>query len=264
VLTRSSGEEVVKAWREAAAELGKTFGENHYLAVKAKRRLAQSIYASYAAADPGFAECARLHEEGTRAGPEWERNLSRFDLARALMRMKRDAEAEKYLRLALARFKREPPDLFAGHEPHALQLLAMLADRSGDPKKKPEVENLLKMAVDAVRINKATPAGRRGIALRDLGHIRLVRNQDFISTAALFAESAESFRQLKTADRDLRCAQSLAYQAIVVRASGDVGAADRLRRAAEQLARPHVTDGGRLAQEVRRLLKGETPAWPGA
>jgi serine/threonine protein kinase len=260
-------EDILPIWREVVGLLTKLGGDDHYLTAFAKRKLATLIYERVPGDDPRLQErleeAARLYEEGMGVGPPWMRNLSRMDLARTLMRLGRGAEAEPHLLQVVAQLRKEPPKLFAGREPHALQLLAWIAARSGEPQKQARVEGLLEQALEAARANPDTPPGRTGLALRDVAIYRLSRKKDAVASAPLFAESARLFIKSE-GPTDLRVAEALAYQSLALRIQGKTQEADALRQQAESIERRHASDQGKLAWEVRLLLKGQIPPWPGS
>src|SRR5262249_51228232 len=149
----------------------KVGGEHHYLTAIAKRKLAMLLYEGGGV--PQLQEAAQLYEEGMGVGPLWMRTLNRMDLARTLMRQKRFAEAETHLLQVVAQLRKEPPKIVAGHEPHALQLLAWIAAYSQDSQKQAGIEGLLDQALAAARANPDTPPGRTALALRDVAIYRL-------------------------------------------------------------------------------------------
>jgi serine/threonine protein kinase/tetratricopeptide (TPR) repeat protein len=254
-------DDIIPIWQKVAAQLAKVLGNDHFVTAYAKRKTAMVIYDNVRADDPRFLEAIRIFEEGLDIGPPWMRNLSRMDLARALMRQSRDAEAEPHFVQALAQFRKDPPYIFAGNEPHALQLLAWIAERSGDSKKQARVEGLLNEALAAARSNPHTPPGRLGLALRDVAIYRLTRKKDAVTSAPLFAEAAELFIKAEGAT-DLRVAEALAFQALALRMQGKTQEADALRQQAEAIERRHAKNQSKLAWAVRELLKGEIPPWP--
>jgi tetratricopeptide (TPR) repeat protein len=253
--------DVLSSWQEVLRLATKVAGEHHYLTSFVRRKIALVIYDRVSPSDPQFQEAVRLYQESLEGGPLWLRNLNRFDLARTLMRLGRNGEAEAHLLKAVARFRKEPPQLLPGYEPHGLQLLAWLAQRSGDPRKQAEVEGLLDQALHAARENPATPPGRRALALRDVAIARLSRKKDGVTSAPLFAESGQLFAKALS-PTDLRVAEALAYQSLALRMQGKAKEADALRQQAESMARRHTWDQSQLAQEVRQLLKGQIPPWP--
>jgi hypothetical protein len=186
-----------------------------------------------------------------------------MDLARTLMRLGRDAEAEPHLLQVVAQLRKEPPKIVAGKEPHALQLLAWIAQRSKDPQKQAKVEGLLDEALAAARANPDTPPGRIGLALRDVAIYRLSRKEDAVTSAPLFAEAGQLFAKSE-GPTDLRVAEALAYQSLALRMQGKTQEADALRQQAESIERRHARDRSKLAGEVRQLLKGQIPPWPGS
>ena len=177
------------------------------------------------------------------------------------MRMGRGAEAEPHLVQVVAQLRKEPPKIFAGYEPHALQLLAWIAQRSGDPEKQAKVEGLLDQALAAARANPDTPPGRTGLALRDVAIYRLSRDKDAVTSAPLFAEAGEFFAKAE-GPTHLRVAEALAYQSLALRIQGKTKEADALREQAAAIERRHASDQSQLAQEVRQLLKGKFPWSP--
>jgi hypothetical protein len=189
------------------------------------------------------------------------RNLSRMDLARTLMRLGRDAEAETHLVQVVAQLRKEPPKIFAGYEPHALQLLAWIAQRSRDPQKQAKVEGLLEQALAAARANPSTPPGRMGLALRDVAIYRLSRKKEAVTSAPLFAEAAVFFARSEGAT-DLRVAEALAYQSVALRMQGKTQEADALHQQAVVIERRHARDRSRIAQDLRQLIEGKIPPWP--
>jgi serine/threonine protein kinase len=254
-------DEIISMWQKIVAQLSKVGGDDHFLTAFAKRKTAMLIYDKLKPIDPRFQEAARIFEEGLSIGPPWMRNLSRMDLARTLMRLGRDAEAEPHLVQVVAQLRKEPPKIFAGYEPHALQLLAWIADRSGDPEKQAKVEDLLEQALAAARANPDTPPGRTGLALRDVAIYRLSRKKDAETSAPLFAEAGEFFAKA-LGPTDLRVAEALAYQSVALRMQGKTQEADTLRQQAEAIERRHARDQSKIAQDVRLLLKGQIPPWP--
>jgi serine/threonine protein kinase len=260
-LVGGRADEIVPIWQKIVAQLTRIGGEDHFLTAFAKRKMAMVIYDKVPADDPRFQEAARIFEEGLEIGPPWMRNLSRMDLARTLMRMGRGAEAEPHLVQVVAQLRKEPPKIFAGYEPHALQLLAWIAQRSGDPEKQAKVEGLLDQALAAARANPDTPPGRTGLALRDVAIYRLSRDKDAVTSAPLFAEAGEFFAKAE-GPTHLRVAEALAYQSLALRIQGKTKEADALREQAAAIERRHASDQSQLAQEVRQLLKGKFPWSP--
>jgi tetratricopeptide (TPR) repeat protein len=254
-------DDIVPIWQKVARQLATVLGDDHFVTAYAKRKTAMVIYDMVPARDPRFLEAVRIFEEGLEIGPPWMRNLSRMDLARALMRQNRDAEAEPHFVQALAQFRKDPPQIFAGYEPHALQLLAWIAERSGDPKKQARVEGLLDEALVAARANPDTPPGRIGLALRDVAIYRLSRKKDAVTSAPLFAEAGALFAKAE-GPTDLRVAEALAFQSLARRIQGKTHEADTLRQQAESIERRHARDQSKLALAVRELLKGQIPPWP--
>lgn len=253
-------DDILPIWHEVVAQLSKVGGETHFLTAFAKRKTALLIYDKVPNNDPRFQEAARLFEEGLGVGPASFRTLNRMDLARTLMRLKRDDEAETHLVQVVPEFRKAPPKVFAGYEPHALQLLALLAHRSGDPQKQAKVEGLLDQALAAVRANPHTPPGRAALALRDVGLYRLYTKKDGVTTAPLFAESGQLFAKSE-GPTDLRVAEALAYQSLALRVQGKTQEADALRAQAASIERRHARDQSLLATAVRHALKGELPPW---
>jgi tetratricopeptide (TPR) repeat protein len=254
-------EDIVPIWREVVALLTKVAGDDHYLTAIAKRKLATLLYEGVPVGDPQLQEAARLYEEGLGVGPLWMRNLNRMDLARTLMRLRRAAEAEPLLLEVVAQLRKEPPKLVAGHEPHALQLLAVIAAASGDPEKQAKIEGLLDQALAAARENPDTPPGRVGLALRDVAIYRLGAKRDAVTSAPLFAEAGQLFAKSE-GPTDLRVAEALAYQSLALRVQGKTQEADALRQQAESIVRRHALEQSKLAGNVRQLLKGQIPPWP--
>jgi hypothetical protein len=254
-------EDIIPIWREVVAQLTKVGGDDHYLTAVAKRKLATLIYERVPGDDPRLQEAARLYEEGMGVGPLWLRNLSRMDLARTLMRLNRDAEAEPHLLQVVAQLRKEPPKMCAGREPQTLQLLAWIAQRSKDPQKQAKVEGLLEQELEAARANPDTPPGRTGLALRDVAIYRLSRKKDAVTSAPLFAEAGQLFAKSE-GPTDLRVAEALAYQSLALRMQGKTPEADALRQQAESIERRHARDQSLLARQVRQLLKGQIPPWP--
>jgi hypothetical protein len=254
-------DDIIPIWQKVVAQLTKVVGDDHFMTAYAKRKTAMVIYDNVPSDDPRFQEAARLFAEGLEIGPPWMRNLSRMDLARTLMRLGRGAEAEPHLLQVVAQLRKEPPKIFPGYEPHALQLLAWIAERSRDPEKQARVEDLLEQALAAARANPDTPPGRTGLALRDVAIYRLSRKKDAVTSAPLFAEAAVLFARSEGAT-DLRVAEALAYQSVALRTQGKTLAAEALRQQAESIERRHARDQNRIAQNVRQLLKGTIPTWP--
>lgn len=187
-----------------------------------------------------------------------ERNGSQFYLARTLTRLRRDREAEGHLEAVIPRFRREGSDDLT----EALELLARVAERSGDPARQARVEGLLQQAVDAARENRDTPIPRRAAALRALGVYRLTRKKDGVTAAPLFAEAAGLLAQVE-GPTHLRVAQALAYQSAALRLQGKGPEADAVEREAESIASKHEGDQSPLAKDVRQILAGDAPAFPG-
>jgi tetratricopeptide (TPR) repeat protein len=253
--------DIIASWQEVAGLVARVAGDHHYLTAFLKRKLAMVIHAR-ATSFEQLKEAVPLFEAGLDIGPVWLRNLNRFDLARTLVRLGQDADAERHLLEAVARFRKEPPHIFPGYEAHALQLLAWIADRSAGRRQKARVEDLLEQALQAARSNPATPPGRTALALRDVGIFRLSRKQDVATAVPLFAEAARLFARAE-GPTHLRVAEALAYQALALRMQGQVEEADALRQQAEAIERGHAKDVSRLAGQVRQLLKGQIPPGPG-
>jgi serine/threonine protein kinase len=253
-------EDILPIWQEVVALLAKVGGDDHFLTAFAKRKMAMLIYEKVPTSDPRFQDAARIFEEGLRVGPACLRDLNRMDLARTLMRLRRDAEAEPHLVQVVAQFRKAPPKVFAGYEPHALQLLAYLANRSKDPEKQIKVEGFLDQALAAAQANPDTPPGRKALALRDVGLYRLSRKNDGVTTAPLFAESGRLFAKVQ-GPTDLRVAEALAYQSMAMRIQGKTQEADVLREQAAAIERQHSTDQSLLAKAVRETLQGRVPPW---
>jgi hypothetical protein len=150
--------------------------------------------------------------------------------------------------------------VFAGYEPHALQLLAYLANRSKDPEKRAKVEGFLDQALAAARANPDTPPGRKALALRDVGLFRLSRKKDGMTTAPLFAESGQLFAK-SSGPTDLRVAEALAYQALALRIQGKTHETEALREQAAAIERQHSKEQSLLATAVRHALMGGIPDW---
>ncbi|HKA07885.1 MAG TPA: serine/threonine-protein kinase [Gemmataceae bacterium] len=256
-------EDVISMWREVLELVTKIGGERHYLTGLVKRKMATLIYRRISPHDPRFREAVKLNEECLNIGPPWMCNLTRLDLARTLYRLGRNAESETHLLKVVDQLHKEPPKMFAGYEPQALQMLAWIAQKSGDPQKQARVEPLLDEALKAARENPDTPAGRLGLAIRDVAIYQLSRKEDAATSTPMFAETVEHFTKAEGAD-DLRVAEALAYQALALRTQGKTKEADELRKQAESIERRHAKDQSQLAGEVRQLLKGEIPPWPGS
>ncbi len=253
-------EDILPIWQEVVALLAKVGGDDHFLTAFAKRKMAMLIFDKVPTSDPRFQEAARIFEEGLRVGPACLRDLNRLDLARTLMRLRRDAEAEPHLVHVVAQFRKAPPRVFAGYEPHALQLLAYVAERSKDAEKQAKVEGLLDQALAAAWANPDTPPGRKALALRDVGLFRLSRNNDGVTTAPLFAESGQLFAK-SSGPTHLRVAEALAYQSLALRIQGKTLEADALREQAASIEQQHTTDQSLLARAVRDALQGVIPPW---
>jgi tetratricopeptide (TPR) repeat protein len=254
-------DDIIPIWQEVVSQLTKVGGGDHFVTAFVKRKTAQVIYDNVPSLDPRLEEAARLFGEGLEIGPPWMRTLSRMDLARTLMRLLRGAEAEPHLIQVVAELRKQPPKIFAGYLPHALQLLAWIAERSQDPVKQATVEDLLEQALAAARANPDTPPGRTALALRDMGIYRLTRKMDAATSAPLFAESGELFAKAE-GPTNLRVAEALGYQSLALRIQGKTQEADALRRQAEAIERRHVGDQSKNAGEVRQLLLGQFPKWP--
>jgi tetratricopeptide (TPR) repeat protein len=256
-----SADDIIPIWQKVVADLTKVVGDDHFLTVIARRKTAMVIYEKVSRLDLRLQEAARLFEAGLEIGPLWMRTLNRMDLARTLTRMGRDAEAEPHLLQVIAQFRRAPPKIFPGYEPHALQLLAWIAERSKDPAKQAKVEGLLDQALAAARANPDTPPGRLGLALRDVAIYRLSRKSDAVTSAPLFAEAAGLFSKSEGAT-DLRVAEALAYQSLALRTQGKTQEADALHKQAEAIEQRHAWELSRVAVDVRQLLQGKIPKWP--
>ena len=253
-------EDIIPIWQDVVGQLSKIGGESHFLTAFIKRKTAILIYDKVPNKDPRFPEAARLFEEGMGVGPACLRIVNRMDLARTFMRLSRNDEAEAHLMQVIAEFRKAPPKVFAGYEPHALQLLAYLANRSKDPEKQAKVEEFLDQALAAARANPDTPPGRKALALRDVGLFRLSRKNDGVTTAPLFAESGQLFAK-SSGPIDLRVAEALAYQSLALRIQGKTEEADALREQAAAIERQHTTDQSLLAKAVRHALMGGIPDW---
>src|SRR5581483_7735630 len=149
-------------WREWLEKVRAVLGDNHYLTAKAKRLFAGFICDAYEGPDPALEEAVRLYEEGLKSGvlPKWEQGLNRLDLGRALWRLGRVKEAEENVRLAMP-LLRAGGMRSVGELPHALQILAMLAEQSDDPRRQAEVEGFLKEAVEVSRTDPDVPEWRK-------------------------------------------------------------------------------------------------------
>jgi serine/threonine protein kinase len=253
-------DDIIPIWQDVVGQLSKIGGESHFLTAFMKRKTAMLIYDMVPNKDPRLQEAARLFEEGLGVGPACLRIVNRMDLARTFMRLQRNDEAEAHLVQLVAEFRKAPPKVFAGYEPHALQLLAYLANRSKDPEKQAKVEGFLDRALAAAQANPDTPPGRKALALRDVGLYRLSRNKDGVTTAPLFAESGQLFAK-SSGPTDLRVAEALAYQSLALRIQGKTQEADALHQQATSIERRHTRDQSLLATAVRHALKGGIPDW---
>jgi serine/threonine protein kinase len=253
-------DDVIATWQEVVEQLSKVGGESHFFVAFIKRKIAMLIYDIVPPDESRLQEAARLFEEGLGVGPPCVRIVNRMDLARTLMRLSRNDEAEAHLVPLVAEFRKAPPRVFAAYEPHALQLLAYIAKRSADPQKQAKVEGFLDQALAAARANPHTPPGRAALALRDVGLFRLSRKNDGVTTAPLFAESGRLFAKALS-PTDLRVAEALAYQSLALRLQGKTQEADALREQAAAIERRHTKDQSLLAQVVRDALNGKIPPW---
>jgi tetratricopeptide (TPR) repeat protein len=248
-------------WREVVAHVEKALGGRHYVTIKAKRLFAGFIYDAYAGSDPAIEEAAALYEEGLQSGvlPRWEQGLNRLDLGRTQAWLGRLREAEQNVRLGLP-LLREAGPIVVEALAHALQVLAILSERSDDPKKRAEVEGLLQEAVDISRSQPDVPEYRKAHALLDLGRYRLLRG-DAVMSAPLFAEAAEA-RARALGPTNFEVAEALAYQAAALEGQGKKEGPARLRARAEEILRPHHNNQHPAAVRARLLLAGRMPPWP--
>jgi serine/threonine protein kinase len=251
-------DDIIPIWQDVVGQLTRVGGASHFATAFAKRKTAMLIYSLVTNKDTRLPEAARLFEEGLGVGPACLRMVNRMDLARTLMRLRRNDEAEAHLVQLVAEFRKAPPKVFGGYEPHALQLLAYLANRS--PQKQAKVEELLDQALAAARANPSTPPGRTALALRDVGLFRLSRKNDGVTSAPLFAESGKLFAKVEGATH-LRVAEALAYQSLALRIQGKTREADALRKQAAAIERQHSKEQSLLATAVRYALMGGVPGW---
>jgi tetratricopeptide (TPR) repeat protein len=248
-------------WRQVVSQVQKLLGEGHYLTAKVKRMLAGLIYGAYTGPDPALEEAVRLYEEGLKSGalPGWEQGMSRLDLGRTQWRLGRLKEAEENVRLAVP-LLRAGGARSVGALPHALQVLAILAETSGDPKRQAEVEGLLKEAVEVSRAEPDVPDFRKAHAFMDLGRYRLLRG-DGKTSAPLFAEAARA-RARALGPTNFEVGEALAYQWLALKYQGKDEEAEPIRARAEELLRPHVNSKHAAAVRGHRVLAGEMPPWP--
>jgi serine/threonine protein kinase len=249
------------SWREWLEKVRTVLGDNHYLTAKAKRLFAGFIYDAYDGPDPALEEAMRLYEEGLKSGvlPKWEQGLNRLDLGRAQWRLGRAKEAEENVRLAVP-LLRAGGMRSIGELPHALQMLAILAEQSGDPKRRAEVEGLLKEAVEVSRAEPDVPEFRKAHSLMDLGRYRLLRG-DAATSEPLFAEAAKA-RAKGLGPTNFEVGEALAYQSAALKLQGKTEEADAIRARAEELLRPHRNNEHPAAVRARLVLDGEMPPWP--
>jgi tetratricopeptide (TPR) repeat protein len=248
-------------WREVLEFVRKRIGDRHYLTVKAKRVYAGWVLDAYPESDPALEEAVKLFEECLQSTvlPKWEQGLNRLDLARALFRLRRYRECEENLRLALP-LLRQGGALSVGEIPHVLQLRAILAEGSGDPRRRAEVEGLLKEAVEISRAKANVPNFRKAHSFMDLGRYRLLRG-DAVTSAALFAEAAAA-RVRGLGRTNFEVGEALAYQSAALKLQGKTEEATRLRAQAEEILRPHRSNQHPAAVRARLVLAGKMPPWP--
>jgi serine/threonine protein kinase/tetratricopeptide (TPR) repeat protein len=249
------------AWRETMGKLEGLLGDSHYVTLKTKRLLAGMIYEAYGGPDPALEEAVRLYEEGLKSGvlPKWEQGMSRLDLGRTQWRLGRAKEAEENARLAVP-LLRAGGMRSIGELPHALQMLAILAERSDDPKRRAEVEGLLKEAVEVSRAEPNVPEFRKAHSFMDLGRYRLLRG-DAATSEPLFAEAAKA-RAKGLGPTNFEVGEALAYQSAALRLLGRTEDAERIRARAEELLRPHRNNKHPAALRARLVLDGDMPRWP--
>ena len=184
-------------------------------------------------------------------------NIGRLQLRLGSVFPSRNEQAEVELREAVALLRASPRGRLAGSDfPYALQMLGWAVQRQNDPGKQGEVGKLLEEALQYCRANPSVAPYRRGFALLDVGHWRLLQG-DSKTSAPLFAQ-AEEIWGMEDKNSPHR-AQALAWLYAALRRQGQMEAAETAQREAERILRLRPKNQDPVVRRTRELLAGRLP-----